>query len=66
MGKAVRYIMYIDIGPITRYIVTLNWAFFAVLLAISSVMCLLGFRFGRDIERRRSGSRPSSRMPHTS
>ena len=45
------YIMYIDIGPITRYIVTLNWAFFAVLLAISSVMCLLGFRFGRDIEK---------------
>ena len=44
-------IMYIDIGPITRYIVTLNWAFFAVLLAISSVMCLLGFRFGRDIEK---------------
>ena len=44
------YIMYIDIGPITRYIVTLNWVFFAVLLAISSVMCLLGFRFGRDIE----------------
>ena len=43
--------MYIDIGPITRYIVTLNWAFFAVLLAISSVMCLLGFRFGRDIEK---------------
>ena len=35
------YIMYIDIGPITRYIVTLNWVFFAVLLAISSVMCLL-------------------------
>ena len=30
---------------------TLNWAFFAVLLAISSVMCLLGFRFGRDIEK---------------
>ena len=45
------YIMYIDIGPITRYIATLNWAFFAVLLAISSVMCLLGFRFGRDIEK---------------
>ena len=45
------YIMYIDIGPITRYIVTLNWAFFGVLLAISSVMCLLGFRFGRDIEK---------------
>ena len=45
------YIMYIDIGPITRHIVTLNWAFFAVLLAISSVMCLLGFRFGRDIEK---------------
>ena len=45
------YIMYIDIGPITRYIVTLNWVFFAVLLAISSVMCLLGFRFGRDIEK---------------
>ena len=45
------YIMYIDIGPITRYIVTLNWAFFAVLVAISSVMCLLGFRFGRDIEK---------------
>ena len=45
------YIMYIDIGPITRYIVTLNWAFFAVLLAISSVMCLLGFRFGRNIEK---------------
>ncbi len=45
------YIMYIDIGPITRYIVTLNWAFFAVLLAISSVMSLLGFRFGRDIEK---------------
>lgn len=45
------YLMYIDIGPITRYIVTLNWAFFAVLLAISSVMCLLGFRFGRDIEK---------------
>ena len=44
------YIMYIDIGPITRYIVMLNWVFFAVLLAISSVMCLLGFRFGRDIE----------------
>ena len=44
------YIMYIDIGPITRYIVTLNGMFFAVLLAISSVMCLLGFRFGRDIE----------------
>ena len=43
--------MYIDIGPITRYIVTLNWAFFAVLLAISSFMCLLGFRFGRDIEK---------------
>ncbi len=43
--------MYIDIGPITRYIVTLNWAFFGVLLAISSVMCLLGFRFGRDIEK---------------
>ena len=43
--------MYIDIGPITRYIVTLNWVFFAVLLAISSVMCLLGFRFGRDIEK---------------
>ena len=45
------YIMYIDIGPITRYIVTLNWAFFGVLLAISSVMCLLGFRVGRDIEK---------------
>ena len=30
---------------------TMNWAFFAVLLAISSVMCLLGFRFGRDIEK---------------
>ena len=45
------YIMYIDIGPITRYIVTLNWVFFAVLLAISSIMCLLGFRFGRDIEK---------------
>ena len=30
---------------------TLNWAFFAVLLAISSVMCLLGFRFGRNIEK---------------
>ena len=45
------YIMYIDIGPITRYIVTLNRVFFAVLLAISSVMCLLGFRFGRDIEK---------------
>ena len=49
--KPYSYIMYIDIGPITRYIVTLNWAFFAVLLAISSVMCLLGFRFGRDIEK---------------
>ena len=45
------YIMYIDIAPITRYIVTLNWAFFEVLLAISSVMCLLGFRFGRNIEK---------------
>ena len=45
------YIMYIDIGPITRYIVTLNWVFFAVLMAVSSVMCLLGFRFGRDIEK---------------
>ena len=49
--KPYAYIMYIDIGPITRYIVTLNWAFFAVLLAISSIMCLLGFRFGRDIEK---------------
>ena len=49
--KPYAYIMYIDIGPITRYIVTLNWAFFGVLLAISSVMCLLGFRFGRDIEK---------------
>ena len=49
--KPYAYIMYIDIGPITRYIVTLNWVFFAVLLAISSVMCLLGFRFGRDIEK---------------
>ena len=48
-GKPYAYIMYIDIGPITRYIVTLNWAFFGVLLAISSVMCLLGFRFGRDL-----------------
>ena len=26
--KPYAYIMYIDIGPITRYIVTLNWAFF--------------------------------------
>ena len=50
-GKPYAYIMYIDIGPITRYIVTLNWVFFGVLLAISSVMCLLGFRFGRDIEK---------------
>ena len=49
--KPYAYIMYIDIGPITRYIVTLNWAFFAVLLAISSVMCLLGFRFGRNVEK---------------
>ena len=49
--KPYAYIMYIDIGPITHYIVTLNWAFFAVLLAISSVMCLLGFLFGRDIEK---------------
>ena len=49
--KPYSYIMYIDIGPITRYIVTLNWVFFGVLLAISSVMCLLGFRFGRDIEK---------------
>ena len=49
--KPYAYIMYIDIGPITRYIVMLNWAFFAVLLAISSVMCLLGFLFGRDIEK---------------
>ena len=49
--KPYAYIIYIDIGPITRYIVTLNWAFFGVLLAISSVMCLLGFRFGRDIEK---------------
>ena len=48
--KPYAYIMYIDIGPVTHYIVTLNWVFFAVLLAISSVMCLLGFRFGRDIE----------------
>ena len=48
--KPYTYIMYIDIGPVTHYIVTLNWVFFAVLLAISSVMCLLGFRFGRDIE----------------
>ena len=48
--KPYSYIMYIDIGPITRYIVTLNGAFFGVLLAISSIMCLLGFRFGRDIE----------------
>ena len=50
-GKPYSYIMYIDIGPITRYIVMLNWVFFGVLLAISSVMCLLGFRFGRDIEK---------------
>ena len=49
--KPYAYIMYIDIGPITHYIVMLNWAFFAVLLAISSVMCLLGFLFGRDIEK---------------
>ena len=49
--KPYSYIMYIDIGPITRYIVTLNWAFFGVLLAISSVMCLLGFLFGRNIEK---------------
>ena len=49
--KPYAYIMYIDIGPITRYIVTLNWVFFGVLLAISSVMCLLGFRFGRNIEK---------------
>ena len=49
--KPYAYIMYIDIAPITRYIVTLNWVFFGVLLAISSVMCLLGFRFGRDIEK---------------
>ena len=49
--KPYAYIMYIDIGPITRYIVTLNWVFFAVLMAVSSVMCLLGFRFGRDIEK---------------
>ena len=49
--KPYSYIMYIDIGPITRYTVTLNWVFFGVLLAISSVMCLLGFRFGRDIEK---------------
>ena len=48
--KPYAYIMYIDIGPVTHYIVTLNWVFFAVLLAISSIMCLLGFRFGRDIE----------------
>ena len=26
--KPYAYIMYIDIGPITRYIVTLNWVFF--------------------------------------
>lgn len=49
--KPYTYIMYIDIGPITRYIVTLNWAFFGVLLVISFIMCLLGFRFGRDIEK---------------
>ena len=49
--KPYAYIMYIDIAPITRYIVTLNWVFFGVLLAISSVMCLLGFLFGRDIEK---------------
>lgn len=49
--KPYAYIMYIDIGPITRYIVTLNWAFFGVLLAIASVMCLLGFCFGRNIEK---------------
>ena len=49
--KPYAYIMYIDIAPITRYIVTLNWVFFGVLLAISSVLCLLGFRFGRDIEK---------------
>ena len=49
--KPYAYIMYIDIGPITHYIVTLNWVFFGVLLAISSAMCLLGFRFGRDIEK---------------
>ena len=49
--KPYTYIMYIDIGPITRYIVTLNWAFFGVLLVISLIMCLLGFRFGRDIEK---------------
>ena len=48
--KPYAYIMYIDIGPITHYIVTLNWAFFAVLLAISSVMCLLGFLFGEGRE----------------
>ena len=51
MGKAVRLYHVHRHRAITRYIVTLNWAFFAVLLAISSVMCLLGFRFGRDIEK---------------
>ena len=45
------YVMYIDIGPVTRYIVKLNWLFFGLLLVISSVMCLGGFRIGRDIER---------------
>ena len=59
------YIMYIDIGPITRYIVTLNWAFFGVLLAISSVMCWAS-GLAVILRRRRSGSRPSSRMPPTS
>ena len=51
--KPYAYIMYIDIGPVTHYIVTLNWVFFAVLLAISSIMCLLGFRFGKAPRRRK-------------
>ena len=48
---AYSYVLYVDIGAVMQYSAYLNAVFFAVLLAISSVMCLLGFRFGRDIEK---------------
>ena len=44
------YIMYIDVNPVTEYMTSLNQIFFAVLIAVSAIMCIIGLYFGRTVE----------------
>ena len=65
-GKPYAYIMYIDIGPITRYIVRLTGCSLRYCWRSPPSCACWGSASAEILKRRRSGSKPSSRMPPTS